>query len=214
MSELAEDAIAVLDALDVDRAYVVGMSMGGTLVQPLLLDHPDRLLSATVFATSALGAGLAADPNDDERPALPEPNPKLMQFCQHLTDRRDRAEELTWRVEHWGILAGSWLAFDAGEFRRLEERIMNRAGRHDNPAAHARAAATGLNRAAELACVRTPTLVIEAPEDPINPLPHATHIARLIPSARLVTVPGMSHALGAAVVGLICQAILAHTNGF
>ena len=95
VSELAEDAIAVLDALDVDRAHVVGMSMGGTLVQLLLLDHPDRLLSATVFATSALGAGLAADPNDDERPALPEPNPKLMQFCQHLTDRRDRADELT-----------------------------------------------------------------------------------------------------------------------
>ena len=190
------------------------MEPRAALVQLLLLDHPNRLLSATVFATSALGAGLAADPNDDERPALPEPNPKLMQFCQHLTDRRDRAGELTWRVEHWRILAGSWLAFDADEFRRLEERIMNHAGLHDNPAAHARAAATGLNRAAELACVCTPMLVIEAPEDPINPPPHATHIARLIPSAQLVTVPGMGHALGAAVVGLICQAVLAHTNGF
>jgi hypothetical protein len=78
------------------------------------------------------------------------------------------------------------------------ERIMNHAGRHDTPAAHARAAATGLNRARR------------SHQSP----PHATHIARLIPSARLVTVSGMGHAVSAAVVGPACQAILAHTNGF
>jgi pimeloyl-ACP methyl ester carboxylesterase len=55
--DLATDAVAVLDALGIDRAHAVGMSMGGTLVQLLLLNHPYRLRSATVFATSALGAG-------------------------------------------------------------------------------------------------------------------------------------------------------------
>lgn len=214
VSELAEDAITILDALEIERAHVVGMSMGGTLVQLLLLDHPDRLLSATVFATSALGAGLAADPQDENAPALPEPDPELVKLWQHLDDPRSREEELAWRVEHWRILAGSVLPFHADEFRRLEERIMDHAGRHDNPIAHARAVATGVNRATELAYVRTPTLVIEAPEDPINPPPHAAHLTRLIPTARLVTVPSMGHALSAAVVGPVCQAILAHTGGF
>ena len=186
--------------------------MGGTLVQLLLLDHPDRLLSATAFATSALGAGLAADPRDDTAPALPEPDPELVKLWQHFADPRSREEELAWRVEHWRILAGSVLPFHADEFRQLEERIMDHAGRHDNPAAHARAAATGLNRAAALARVRTPTLVIEAPEDPINPPPHAAHLAQLIPTAQLVTMPGMGHALSASVVSPICQAILAHTG--
>ncbi len=211
VTDLAKDAITILDALGIERAHVVGMSMGGTLVQLLLLDHPDRLLSATIFATSALGAGLAADPRDDEAPALPEPAPELVQLWQHFADPRSRREELAWRVEHWRILAGSVLPFHADEFHQLEERIMNHAGRHDNPAAHARATMTGLNRAAELAYVRTPTLVIEAPEDPINPPPHAAHLARLIPTARLITVPGMGHALSAAVVGPLGQAILAHT---
>jgi pimeloyl-ACP methyl ester carboxylesterase len=211
VSQLADDAITILNALDIARAHVVGMSMGGTLVQLLLLDHPDRLRSATIFATSALGAGLAAGPDDDPGPALPAPDPRLLQLWEHFTDPRSREEELIWRVEHWRILAGSVLPFHAEEFRRLEERIIDHAGRHDNPVAHARAPATGLNRAAELAHVRTPTLVIEAPEDPVNPPPHADHLTQLIPTARMVTIPGMGHALSTAVVDPICRVILTHT---
>jgi pimeloyl-ACP methyl ester carboxylesterase len=166
-----------------------------------------------VIATTALGSGLAADPRNDQVPALPGPDPQLLQLWQHLTDPRSRTEEIAWRVEHWRVLAGSVLPFDAEEFRQLEERIMDHAGRHDNPAAHARAALTGLDRAEELAGVRTPTLVIEAPEDPINPPPHSAHLARLIPTAQLVSMPGMGHALSAVVLDPICQAILAHTAG-
>ncbi|MGH3830772.1 MAG: alpha/beta fold hydrolase [Pseudonocardiaceae bacterium] len=209
VGDLARDAIAILDALDVERAHVVGMSMGGVLVQLLLLDHPDRLLSATMIITCALGAGLAADPNDDKAPALPGPDPQLVRLWEHFTDPRSREEELAWRVEYQRILAGSVLPFDAEEFRRVEERAMDHAGRHDHPAAHARAAATGFNRAAELAGVRTPTLVIEGP---VNPPPHSRHLAQLIPTSRLVTVPGMGHALSAAVVGPVCQAILTHSS--
>jgi pimeloyl-ACP methyl ester carboxylesterase len=56
-------------------------------------------------------------------------------------------------------------------------------------------------------------LVIEAPEDPINPPPRSAHLARLIPTVQLVSVPGMGHALSAVVLDPICQAILAHTAG-
>lgn len=80
--DLAEDAVAVLDALGVDRAHVVGMSMGGVLVQLLLLDHPDRLLSATVLATAALGAGLAAP--DGSPGELPGPAPELLEHWQTM----------------------------------------------------------------------------------------------------------------------------------
>ena len=57
-------------------------------------------------------------------------------------------------------------------FRRLEECVVDHAGRHDNPAAHAHADQAGLDREAELADVAVPTLVVEAPEDPIKPPPH------------------------------------------
>ncbi|GAB2614836.1 alpha/beta fold hydrolase [Kocuria himachalensis] len=206
--ELAEDAIAVLDALGIDRVHAVGMSMGGTLVQLLLLDHPDRLLSTTLFATSALGAGLA-DPTGHSE--LPGPDPRLLELWSHLADPRAPEEELAWRIEHWRILHGDALPFDPDEFRRLEEHVIAHAGTAGNPAAHALADQSGLDRAAELAEVTLPVLVIEAPEDPVNPPPHAQHLAAVIGSARLVSIPGLGHALPATVLAPLADAILEHT---
>jgi pimeloyl-ACP methyl ester carboxylesterase len=203
VADLADDAVAVLDALGIARAHAVGMSMGGILAQLLLLDHPDRLHSATLLCTGALGAG----------PDLPGPDPRLLALWEHLGEPRDRGAELDLRVEHWRILNGDVLDFDAGEFRRLEERLIEHAGRHDNPAAHGRAAQEGLDRGAELSQVTIPTLVIDAPEDPAFPPPHAAHLAAAIgDAAHLVTIPGMGHALGAPVLEPLATAILAHTT--
>jgi pimeloyl-ACP methyl ester carboxylesterase len=94
----------------------------------------------------------------------------------------------------------------------LELRQVEHAGRPENPAAHARADQSGLDRGAGLAKVTVPTLVVEAPEDPINPPPHASHLANVIGGAQLVTIPGMGHALGHQVIGPLTDAILAHTT--
>ncbi|CAM5707905.1 hypothetical protein GCM10010266_56700 [Streptomyces griseomycini] len=56
LTRLAEDAVTVLDGLGVERAHVVGMSLGGMLARLLVADRPDRLLSATLIGTSALSA--------------------------------------------------------------------------------------------------------------------------------------------------------------
>lgn len=207
--DLAGDAVAVLDGLGIDRAHVVGMSMGGVLVQLLLLDHPDRLLSATVFATAALGAGLAAPDGSPEE--LPGPAPELLEYWQGMGEERDRDAELAWRVEHWRRLAGPVLPFNAAEFRELEEKVMAHAGTARGPVAHALADQSGLERGAELAANRVPTLVVEAPEDPINPPPHAAHLAATIGASRLLSIPGMGHALPEAVVGPLAAAIEEHT---
>jgi pimeloyl-ACP methyl ester carboxylesterase len=209
--DLAEDAVRVLDGLELERAHVVGMSMGGTIVQLLLLDHPERLRSATVFATSALGAGLAAATGSAAPPALPDPDPRLLALWTQLAEPRDRDAELAWRVAHWRLLNGDEVTFDDDEFRRVEERIIDHAGRHDNVAAHARAGQQGLDRGAELAGVTVATLVIDAPRDPVNPPPHARHLAQSISGARLVTVPGMGHALASPVLAPLAREILAHT---
>lgn len=205
VADLAGDAVAVLDAAGVSRAHVAGMSMGGVLVQLLALDAPERLLSATAFATAALGAGLAGGA---DAPPMPEPDPRLLELWAHFTDPRDREAELDWRVEHWRLLNGSGVPFDAEEFRAVEAACIDHAGTPRNAAAHARAAQTGLDRGAELASVTVPFLVIEAPEDPINPPPHAAHLARQIPGAELVTVPGMGHALPSAVLPQLTRTLL------
>lgn len=210
VTDLARDAVSVLDAVGVDRAHVVGMSMGGVLVQLLALDHPDRLHTATVLGTTALGAGLAAGAG--ESPPLPEPDPRLLELWQHFTDDRDPEAELDWRVEHWRLLNGDVIPFDAAAFRAMETACIEHAGTHRNPAAHARASQDGLERGAELAGVRVPFLVIEAPQDPINPPPHPAYLAGTIPGARLVSIDGMGHALAPAVLAPLAQAVLSHTT--
>jgi pimeloyl-ACP methyl ester carboxylesterase len=204
VADLANDAVAVLDAFDVPRAHVVGMSLGGILVQLMLLDAPDRIASATMFCTTALG-GYGS-------PELPPPSAELLALWEHLADPRDAAAELDWRVAHWRLLNGTGTPFDVEGFRALEERIVEHAGRHDQPAAHARAAQTGLDRGAELAAVAVPSLVIEAPEDPINPSPHSGHLARALGSGRLVRIPGMGHAINRTVVQPLAAAILTQTT--
>lgn len=58
----------------------------------------------------------------------------------------------------------------------------------------------------------TPTLVIDAPHDPVNPPPHAEHLAATINGACRSTVPGMGHAPSSAVVEPLADAILMHTT--
>lgn len=211
LAELAEDAIAILDALGIERAHLVGMSLGGILVQLLLLDHPERLLSATMFSTAALGTGLAASDNDPEAPELPGPDPRLLEFWATFGEPHTLEEELAWRIEHWRLLNGDSIPFDAAEFRRREEAEIAHSGTHASSTAHAQADQSGLERGRELRNVRTPVLVIEAPEDPVYPPPHAEHLASIIPGARLVRIPGMGHALPAPVLPPLADAILAHT---
>ncbi|SDD24438.1 Pimeloyl-ACP methyl ester carboxylesterase [Geodermatophilus telluris] len=208
VADLARDALAVLDALGIARAHVVGMSMGGTLVQLLLLDAPERLRSATLLCTSALGAGLADVAGTS---GLPGPAPALLEYWQTMGGDRDRAAELDWRVEHWRLLGGGVLPFDAAWFRALEERAMDHAGSVRGPVAHALADQAGLDRGAELAAVRVPTLVVDAPADPVNPPPHAAHLAAVVGGARLVRVPGMGHALPPPVHAPLAAAVSAHT---
>ncbi|GAB3245519.1 alpha/beta fold hydrolase [Kineosporia babensis] len=205
LTDLAADVVALMDGLGIDRAHVVGMSLGGTLVQVLLLENPQRLLSATIFATAALGAWM------DESAGLPGPDPELLKLWEHLGDERSPQEELAFRVEHWRLLNGRQIPFDPAEFERLEQRVIEHTGHDRSSTAHARAAQEGLERGPELAGVQVPTLVVEAPEDPINPPPHAQYIADSIGSSRLVTVPGLGHAIPAAAVAPLADAVLAFT---
>jgi len=193
LRDLATDAVAVLDALGIERVHVVGMSLGGLLVQLLLLDHPDRLRSATLFCTGALGGA----PGEGSA----GPSAELLAFWATMAEPRDDDAELAWRVEHWRLLNGTGTPFDPAEWERTEQRAAAHAGGFRSALPHATADQSGLERGAELASVVVPTLLVEAPADPAYPPPAAAHLAAALgPAARLVTVPGMGHALSGAVL--------------
>ncbi|MDI3403722.1 alpha/beta fold hydrolase [Streptomyces cavernicola] len=214
IADLAVDAVAVLDALGVARAHVVGLSLGGLLAQLLVADHPDRLLSATLIGTSSLSTTPYVDAAGHETPPerLPGTDPRLLALWAEPPRVRSLEEELAWRVEHWRLLSGEQLPFDAAEARALERRIVEHTGHHENSAAHAHADPSGLLRTEELAATDVPVLVVAGPAEPVFPPPHAQHLAQTVRGARLVEIPGMGHALPRQVLDPLAAAILAHAG--
>ena len=199
LRDLATDAVGVLDGLGIDRAHVVGMSMGGLLTQLLLLDHPDRLRSATLFCTGPLG-GAAGNP-------APPPSDELLAFWATMAEPRDDAAELAWRAEHWRRLNGDQLDVDPAEWVALEQRVAEHSGGLLPATPHAVADQGGLARGAELAGVAVPVLVVEAPADPAYPPPNAQRLADACGHARVVTIPGMGHALPPVVLDPLADAV-------
>ncbi|WP_030332369.1 alpha/beta fold hydrolase [Streptomyces sp. NRRL B-1381] len=214
LTALAEDAVAVLDAFEVERAHVVGMSLGGMLTQLLIADHPDRLLSATVIGTNALSSTPYAAPDGSRVPPeeLPGVSAELTELWSRPVEDRGPEAELDRRVEHWRVLGGGAIPFDAAYARELERRIIAHTGHHHDGTAHARADYSGMERTEQLAATDVPTLITSAPAEPVAPAAHAEHLAQVIRGARLVEIPGMGHALPREVHAPLAAAILDHTG--
>ena len=214
LAELAEDALAVLDVLGIERAHIVGMSLGGMLAQLLIADHPERLLSATLIGTSALSTVPYVQP--DGVRTLPEELPGIAPRLLEMWSRpvADLGLEAEWerRVEHGQALGGDQLPFDAGYTRALERKVIAHTGHYAVSTAHARADASNLDRTEQLARTAVPTLVISAPADPVSPPPHPHHLAQAVRGAHIVEIPGMGHALPREVHAPLAAAILDHTK--
>lgn len=214
VTDLAEDVVAVLDGLGVERAHLVGMSLGGMLTQLMLADHPDRVLSATIFGTTALSTTGLVHPDGTRTPVdeLPGIDPRLLEEWARPIEDLGPEAELDRRVRHWELLNGDALPFDADYFRTLEREIIEHTGRYLPNNAHARADDSGMLRTEALAANRVPTLIVSAPADPVFPPPHPQYMAQAINGARLAEIPGMGHALPPEVHGPLAEAILSHTT--
>ncbi|MFF8814988.1 alpha/beta fold hydrolase [Streptomyces pactum] len=214
VTDLAEDVVAVLDGLGVERAHLVGMSLGGMLTQLVLADHPDRVLSATVFGTTALSTADLVHPDGTRTPAdrLPGIDPRLLEEWARPVEDLGEEAELDRRVRHWELLHGDGLPFDAEYFRALEREIIEHTGSYLPGTAHGRADHSGMLRTEALAANRVPTLVVSAPADPVFPPPHPQFLAQAIGGARLAEVPGLGHSLPPEVHGPLAEVILSHTT--
>jgi pimeloyl-ACP methyl ester carboxylesterase len=205
-ADLTQDALAVLDAHGVDKAHVVGVSMGGLIGQLLAVDHPERLRSLTLALTGALDMGTT-----DE--TQPDNGERISRMIALAEPGADVESELERRVALWRELHGDRLPFDAAEYRRLEERAIAHAGTFLPATGHVRLGATPLPRGADdLRKAETPTLVLQGSEDPFYPLGFGRHLAGLLPDARLLELDGMGHSIPAAMHPVLADAILDHVR--
>jgi pimeloyl-ACP methyl ester carboxylesterase len=185
--DLATDPLRVLDALDVDRAHLVGISMGGGIAQELAVRHPDRVATITLIATSP--AGERADRTD-----LPPPEPEVAATFTDpapAPDWTDRAAAVEYLVEGERPFAGP-RAFDAERMRRIAGEVVDRTS--DLAAATTNHwMLTGDGVPFRMAEIAVPALVLHGSADPLFPFPHGEALAAEIPDATLVPLPGMGH---------------------
>jgi pimeloyl-ACP methyl ester carboxylesterase len=180
--DLAKDTIGLMDALGIERADVVGASMGGAIVQELLINFPQRLRTATAIMAST-GA-----------PGLPPPTlPALGVLLRRPA--RTKAAYVDSYVRAWRVLAGKHFPFDAMKMRRQAERGWERGLNPPGVSRQMLAIAASGNRKPRLAAVTVPTLVLHGSLDPLVPLAHGRDLAASIPGSTFRVIEGMGHTL-------------------
>jgi pimeloyl-ACP methyl ester carboxylesterase len=202
--DLVDDAVGVLDALRIDCAHVVGVSMGGGIAQHVALDHADRVASLTLMSTSPGGSDLP--PMSEQLKArFEEPQPE--------PDWSDRDAVVEYIVEDLRAYAGT-LPFDEQAMRELAGRIFDRTVNIESTMKnHFLLESGGEPTRPRLPKVTAPTLVVHGTEDPLFPLDHGEALAATIPGARLLPVEDMGHEMPPRLVwDRVVPAILDHTG--
>lgn len=204
LDDLAGDAVGVLDGYDIERAHLVGMSLGGGIAQLVALGHPKRVASVTAISTTKVG---------EPDPSLPKPDASYM-------DHAAAFEELDWSdtraladliVRDARQLAGSKHPFDEAAARELVEHDLERANNPQSLMNHGMLGGGQTERGRPRE-IDVPVLVIHGSADPILPHPHGVALAEAVDGAELVTLEGGGHELNPGDWDQILDAILSHTG--
>jgi pimeloyl-ACP methyl ester carboxylesterase len=178
--DLADDVIAVLDTFGVERAQLLGVSMGGMIAQIVGLKYPDRLSALYILSATPLnGAG------------LPGPRQAFQEIAQRgeKVDMGSREQAVEYLLAFGRVLAVTDEDFDEPAARALVEKDFDRSGglAHGNNHFKARGGDAWAERLPEL---KVPLTVLHGRLDPAFPIEHGRALARAVPGAKLIELPG------------------------
>lgn len=182
IEDMAADAAGLMEALGIERAHIVGQSMGGYIAQALCLNYPSKALSLISIYSHPGNRMLF----------LPKPEVMEMMMTPIPHDRAGYIEEMTKRFK---IIYGSGLPFDEGFHRELAGTYYDRCFYPEGVMRQYLAIMTQQDRTQQLSQIKVPTLVIHGDEDPMVPLAGGEATAAAIPDATLKVVKGMGHVM-------------------
>jgi pimeloyl-ACP methyl ester carboxylesterase len=193
LADLADDALAILDAYDVRQAHILGASMGGMVAQELALREPSRLQSLVSLMSTPLSAGYAAGTGPDHLPGPDEVAWKAFSTVPGPSAKPTRDEYVDgWTAFSRGV-AGTISEFDENASRELHGASFDRAQDITAVWNHLFATQATPDRIDQLGVLRLPTLVVHGREDHVIPVAHANATADAIPGARLELIGGLGH---------------------
>jgi pimeloyl-ACP methyl ester carboxylesterase len=207
LADMSDDAIAVLDSLDVGHAHVVGVSMGGMIAQEVALSHPARVTSLALLMSSAH----IEDP--DVAPVSGEVAIELLKVALKYGLLGGERNTIKLHVASRIILRGD--ASYPVDVRATAEQVLynlreRRGYNHAASPAHQSAVRRTGSRLSRLGQLNVPTLVVHGKADPFIPIAHGEKLAQAIPGARSLWLDDMGHDLPAPLLEPISHALQFH----
>lgn len=184
LADIADDGAALLDTLRIDKAHVLGMSMGGMIAQHLAARHPTRLASLSLMSTSSGRLG------------LPLPSSKVLQLMMTRPNAKSSLDAaVAYLVRLFSAIGSPGFPTPREEMARRAREGLLRAPVGSGMARQLAAIIGDGDRTPMLRKLAVPTLVLHGTHDTMVPLAHGRHLASIIPGARLQTIRGWGHDL-------------------
>ena len=194
LGDMARDAVGLLDALGVDRAHIVGASMGGMIAQLVAAEHPERTRSLVSIMSST------------GRRDLPPGRPEAMAALMTPMPATSREERIAASMKTWRIIGSPGYPATEAELRADAERDIDRVPYEPTGVARQMAAIMASPpRNDVLKSVVAPTLVIHGADDPLVPVEAGRDTAASISGAELIVVPGMGHDVTVALTPILLK---------
>jgi proline iminopeptidase len=199
LQDMAGDAVRVMDALQIERAHIVGVSMGGMIGQVLAAHHPQRVLSLTSIMSSS------------GNPRLSRPSWRARQMLMRRpADTADAESVIGHLVDLFGVIGSPAYPEPAVALRQRISQGVHRAYAPAGTTRQLLAIIASGDRRKMLTAIKTATLVIHGRADPLVPLAAGQDTAKHVPGAKMLVIDGMGHDLPTALLPQLSMAIIAH----
>ena len=204
LDDMASDAILILDKLDIDKTHLLGMSMGGMIAQIIAANHPERINSFTLIASSISAPSPLNGPTRDVRRLL-------MKRSANPYSTNDERIERSKKI--FSLIGLEGYDLDTEEFYNKSIESIERAGPDDTGFSRQIMAILGSkNRIKKVKSIKANTLIIHGKEDPLIKVKNAYKTNKLIKNSSLIILPNMRHLIEPPVFDLFKDDLLAHLN--
>jgi len=201
MDDVAQDVIGLQDALGIESAHIVGMSMGGIIAQKLAINHANRVKSMTSIMS---GSG---------NPDFPPGKPEATQFITNPPENpNDREGVIAFGTETLRILGSPGYPESEEVRRKIYTARYDRCHYPPGVARQMTAILADGSRVEQLKTVTVPTLVIHGSDDPLVPVEAGKDTAAHIPGAKLEIIEGMGHNIPVSLYPRLVNLIAIHAK--
>ena len=200
LTDMSNDGIAVLDALEIEKSHVLAQSMGGMITQRMVADNNDRFISYVLIASMAETPNVNNSPKGELRDLIE--NRSFEE--QSIEERVDRSLRI------FQILSSEGVVIDEDRFRAEAIKNIERSPNDSGFSRQLIAILADDNRFNEVKRISVPTLVIHGKLDPLVPFDEGKKTAESIPNSKFIAVEKMRHLIDEPVLKVIETPLIEH----